>query len=201
MPFNDLVEFVIYVIPGFLVVEIYRASYPAKQKSEFQQIGWSILYGLFIVSVVKWVDKLALQNTLYSNYNGIPGLRFTFTLLLMGIICGLLLILLHKLRYYLSKKQVIKFLAPDPQSIWAKINQIENKDWCAVYLDDGAVYLGYISEFTFDPDKEYQDFLLSCAKRVDDQLEIKYEISGIGVYLNTKDIKRIEFIKGEQSGK
>lgn len=198
MPINNIVEFVLYVIPGFLVVEIYRAAYPAKEKSEFQQIGWSILYGLLIVAIVKWLDKNVLANSLFSQTNGIPGLRFTIALLIAGVIFGLLLILFYKSRFYLSNKtKYLKRIAPDPQSIWAKVNQTINKDWCIIYLDDGAIYLGYISQFTFDPDKESQDFLLSDAKRVDEDLKEKYLVTGIGVYLNTKDVKRIEFLKGQ----
>lgn len=198
MPINNIVEFVLYVIPGFLVVEIYRAAYPAKEKSEFQQIGWSILYGLLIVAIVKWLDKNVLANSLFSQTNGIPGLRFTIALLIAGVIFGLLLILFYKSRFYLSNKtKYLKRIAPDPQSIWAKVNQTINKDWCIIYLYDGAIYLGYISQFTFDPDKESQDFLLSDAKRVDEDLKEKYLVTGIGVYLNTKDVKRIEFLKGQ----
>jgi len=198
MPINNLVEFVLYVIPGFLVVEIYRAAYPAKEKSEFQQIGWSILYGLVIVAIVKWFDKNVISHSLFSQTTWIPGLRFTSALLLAGVIFGLLLILFYKSRFYLSNKiKYLKRIAPDPQSIWAKVNQPTNKDWCVIYLDDGSIYLGYISQFTFDPDKESQDFLLSDAKRVDEELKEKYIITGIGVYLNTKDVKRIEFLKGQ----
>jgi len=198
MPINNIVEFVLYVIPGFLVVEIYRAAYPAKEKSEFQQIGWSILYGLLIVAIVKWIDNNILSNSLYSQNNGIPGLKFTVALLIAGVFFGLLLILFYKSRFYLSNKsKYLKRIAPDPQSIWAKVNQPTNKDWCIIYLDDGSIYLGYISQFTFDPDKDSQDFLLSDAKRVDEDLNEKYIVTGIGVYLNTKDVKRIEYLKGQ----
>jgi len=54
--------------------------------------------------------------------------------------------------------------------------------------------LGWIKDFTFDPDAEDNDFLLADAKRVDDQLTAQYIVTGRGVYLNTRDVKRIEFI-------
>jgi hypothetical protein len=64
-----------------------------------------------------------------------------------------------------------------------------------VYLDDGSIYLGWIKDFTFDPDADDNDFLLADAKRVDDQLAEKYAVTGRGVYLNTRNVKRIEFVK------
>jgi hypothetical protein len=198
MPTNSLVEFIIYVIPGFLVVEIYHAAYPAKEKSEFQIVGWSILYGLLIVTIVKWSDKNIFSYALNTQCEGIPELKFTIVLLFTGLIGGLVLVLFYKSRFYLSNKsKYLKHLAPDPQSIWAKINQPDNKDWCVIFLDDGAIYLGYIAQYTFDPDKDDQDFLLGNAKRVNEKLEEEYIVTGIGVYLNTKNVKRIEFLKGQ----
>jgi len=64
-----------------------------------------------------------------------------------------------------------------------------------VYLDDGAIYLGWIKEYTFDPDVESNDFLLAGAKRVDDNLNTTYLVNGQGVYLNTRNVKRIEFVR------
>lgn len=197
MPTEHLFEFVLYVIPGFLSVEIYRTIYPAKQKSEFAQIGWSILFGVLIVVTVKWVDKSIFNNQLYSNTQEFPGIRFTAALLSCGVFVGFVRVLLHFIRFQLSQRyKLCKDLSPDPQSIWAQINQPNNKCWAVVFLEDDSIYMGYISRYTFDPDNTDQDFLLGEAKRVDENLAEKYSVDGIGVYLNTRDVKRIEFIKG-----
>jgi len=199
MPINTLIEFIVYVIPGFLSIEIFRAAHPAKQKSEFAQIGWSILFGIFIVIIIKWSDRNILNNQLFSDQSGIPGIRYSFALLFGGFFLGLVRICFHNLRYYLSRRfKYLEKIAPDPQSIWAKINYKTNKNWAVVYLNDGSIYLGYISKYTFDPDKDNQDFLLSRAKRFDEHLQEKYIITGIGVYLNTRDVKRIEFFDGKK---
>jgi hypothetical protein len=34
------------------------------------------------------------------------------------------------------------------------------------------------------------------AKRVDEELKTVYVVNGQGVYLNTRDVKRIEFVQG-----
>jgi hypothetical protein len=114
------------------------------------------------------------------------------------MIVGLLKIFIHVIRFKLSiKYPKLQFIAPDPQSIWVKINSPINKCWAVVYTDDNSIYLGWISEYSSNPHIENQDFLLSKAKRVDDKLNVIYPINGIGVYLNTKNIKRIEFLKGK----
>lgn len=198
MPVNSLIEFVVYVIPGFLAVELYRATYPVRERNEFHQIGWSILFGVIIVSVVKWIDTFYLDNYLKSDQIDSPTLLFLISILSGGIILGLIRIYFHLFRIRLSLKyDALSSFAPDYQSIWAKINQPNNEDWAVVYLDDGTIYLGWITTYTFNPDIDNQDFLLKNAKRVDDDLKEIYTVNGIGVYLNTKDVKRIEFIKGE----
>lgn len=78
------------------------------------------------------------------------------------------------------------------------VNSPDNKDWAVIFLDDGSIYSGWISDYRFDPDSSDQDFLLSKAKRVDDDLSPMYEINGIGVYLNTRNVRRIEFVKPAQ---
>jgi hypothetical protein len=112
-----------------------------------------------------------------------------------GLLFGTLLIAIRWTRFTLSKKYAtFSWLEPDPQSIWRKVNQSSN-EYAVVYLDDGAIYLGWIGEYTFDPDAESNDFLLAGAKRVDDQLKTIYLVNGQGVYLNTRNVKRIEFVR------
>lgn len=90
------------------------------------------------------------------------------------------------------------FLEIPSQSLWKKIISSSNQDWVAVFLDDGAIYLGWIREFSANPNYENQEFLLKYAARVDENLEFVYEVTGIGVYLNTKNVKRIEFIRNKE---
>lgn len=197
MPVNSLIEFVVYVIPGFLAIEIYRAAYPVRERNEFYQIGWSILFGVIIVSFIKWIDSSYLNYYLKSEQTDSPTLPFLISILCSGLLLGIIRIYFHHFRIKLSLKyKLFASFAPDYQSIWAKINQSDNMDWAVIYLDDGAIYLGWITAYTFNPDIDNQDFLLKNAKRVDDNLKEIYAVNGSGVYLNTRDVKRIEFIKG-----
>jgi hypothetical protein len=83
------------------------------------------------------------------------------------------------------------------QSIWAKVNGPRATDWAVVFADDGAIYMGWIKEFTYIPDADDNDFLLSRAKRLNEDGSHQYEIDGQGVYMNTRNVRRIEFVRGE----
>lgn len=194
-PVEHLADFVLYVMPGFIALHLYRAKYPVKKLSEFLQVSWSLIYGIALSGIVRWVDRRYLDGSLHSEAPGLPWVRFIVVLAMSGLLLGGVLILVRWTRFQLAKRsEVFATLEPDPQSIWVKVNQ-PSSDYAVVYLDDGAIYLGWIKEYSFDPDAESNDFLLAGAKRVDDSLNTKYLINGQGVYLNTRNVKRIEFVR------
>lgn len=194
-PVEHLADFVLYIMPGFIALQLYRAKYPVKQLSEFLQVSWCVIYGIVLASTVRWFDHRFLNGLLHGDEAGLPWLRFVIALAVAGLLFGSLLIAIRWARFTLSRKyETLSGLEPDPQSIWRKVNQ-SSTEYAVVYLDDGAIYLGWIREYTFDPDAESNDFLLAGAKRVNDQLNTIYLVNGQGVYLNTRNVKRIEFVR------
>jgi len=193
-PVEHLADFILYVMPGFVALQVYRAKYPVKGLSEFLQVSWSLIYGLILAGFVRWFDHEVLGDLLHSHESGLPWMRFVLALAIAGVLLGAVLISVRWARFALAKRyKLLNWLEPDPQSIWRKVNQ-ESVEYAVVYLDDGAIYLGWIKEYTFVPDSENNDFLLADAKRVDDRLNTIYVVNGQGVYLNTRNVRRIEFV-------
>lgn len=202
MPAQNLIEFIIYIAPGFIAREIYYSYYPRRKKSDFAQITWSLIYGVSIFATVALVDKYLFNYDLCSNSNKFPNFKLTAVLFLGGILLSFILIGVHKLRQYftrddLQRKILGLSLCPNFQTIWEKINHVSNGDWAVVYLSDNSIYRGWIKEYNDNPNSENQDFLLADAERVNDSLNKIYVVSGKGLYLNTRDVIRIEFLKGE----
>lgn len=196
-PVEHVAEFIVYAMPGFLALHIYRSAYPVKGLSEFLQTAWSLIYGVVLASFVRGMDARYLGQLLHSADDGFPRLPFVLGLVTAGVIWGCLLSGFTWMRLTLSDKvEFLQFIAPDVQSIWAKVNQSQATDWAVIFTDDGAIYMGWIKELTYDPDAADNDFLLSQAKRMNEDMTLRYEIDGQGVYLNTKNVKRIEFVRG-----
>ncbi len=197
-PVEHVAEFIVYAMPGFLALHIYRSVYPVKGLSEFLQAAWSLIYGVVLASFVRGIDARYLDHRLHSADDGFPRLPFILGLLTAGVVWGFLLVGFSRVRLFLSDKvRLLGFIAPDVQSIWAKVNQAHSTDWAVIFTDDGAIYMGWIEEFTYDPDAEDNDFLLSAAERLNDDFTSRYKVDGQGVYLNTKNVKRIEFVRGD----
>lgn len=196
-PVEHVAEFLVYAMPGFVALHLYRTVYPVKRLSEFLQAAWSLIYGVVLAGLVRGVDEEYLRHRLHSADEGFPRLAFILALVVAGLAGGFVLVSVNKSRSLLSGRfQALRFIAPNVQSIWAKVNQNQATDWAVVFTDDGAIYMGWIKELTYDPDADDNDFLLSRAKRMNEDGSFQYNIDGQGVYLNTKNVKRIEFVKG-----
>jgi hypothetical protein len=166
-PVEHVAEFIVYAMPGSLALHIYRTVYPVKGLSEFLQTAWSLIYGVVLASFVRGLDARYLGHQLHSADDGFPRLAFVLGLVAAGVTWGFLLSSFTWMRLALSDKVgFLQFIAPDVQSIWAKVNQSQVTDWAVVFTDDGAIYMGWIED-------------------------------GQGVYLNTKNVKRIEFVRGD----
>lgn len=199
IPVENLAEFILYVAPGFIAVEIYRAHFPAKERNTFSEIAQSVIWALVILLAIRFIDEHWLKNWLHSNGDGVPEDRFSIALLIGGVVFGYLGVFQLRFRGLLSSRfDRIEWISSSPDSIWLKLNASNVKDWVVVYIDDGSSYLGWIKEYQYDPDSKHQDFLLTHAKLVDDNLNEIYLVDGMGVYLNTKNVKRIEFVQGRE---
>ena len=198
MPIESIIEFIQYVIPGFVAILVYRAAFPTIEKDSFTEISSCILVGLLTMSALRWFDKNCFNYFFQTNSSATQSLRFYLGIVLFGVIAGLIGISQVKLRILLAHKfKFFSFLAISPEPVWKEINKNSQKNWALVFLDDDSIYLGWIKNYTNNPRVEEQEFLLTNAERVDDKQKSIYKVDGLGVYLNTKNVKRIEFIKGK----
>jgi len=104
MPTENLTEFFLYVIPGFIAFGIFKARYPRKDRDTFFEVTESIIVGIVILSVIKWIDGNLLNYFLGSNITGLPGIRYSLELILTSLITGLLMVGQVELRSFLARK-------------------------------------------------------------------------------------------------
>ena len=143
IPLGDTLVLLLYLLPGFLAMQIYRARYPAKPLSRFEAAGWSILHSFIILLGLataayympgcKALDILNLDT-------GSKIRPVTIVVLLSGgAIWGGILIAWHRLRL-----QLAFFPTPDPQAIWHVVVDNAPKEdlWVLARTRQGVLYLG-----------------------------------------------------------
>ena len=201
MPVDNLADFIVYIAPGFIATEIFKAFFPAKDRNAFSQLTWSIVWALIIVTFIRVIDSAILGNNLHSHTSSpLAEIRFIISLILAGVLFGLIGVLQLKARIWLAhNNEFLENLAPGRDSVWLMINDPDVDDWAVVSLSDGSKYLGWIVNYKYDPNEKDQEFLLGHARKVDEKLKELYLIDGIGVYLNTRDVISIEFVKSNNS--
>jgi hypothetical protein len=200
MTFSDIVQFLLYVVPGFISIEYFRARFPAKARTDFVTISWSVVVGVGVTSLLIWLDTYPLHGLLGHRPTGFPGPVFLVALFASGLLAGVLRVGMRQLRMLLSERvPSLEWLAPRVSTTWARVNQAGTDQWAMVFLDNDVQYLGYIQYFRNDPDAGDQDFLLAEAERVDRNRKPVYHVQGAGVYLNTRDVRRIEFLDSYSS--
>ena len=113
-PVEHIAEFIVYAMPGFVALHLYRTVYPVKGLSEFLQAAWSLIYGVVLASLVRAIDSRFLNSRLHSADQGFPHLAFVLVLILVGFLWGFCLVGLNKLRTVLSGSiKTLRFMAPD----------------------------------------------------------------------------------------
>ncbi|MHA1568670.1 MAG: DUF6338 family protein [Alphaproteobacteria bacterium] len=206
----------IYLIPGFVAREMFLARYPVRKKSTVELIIWSIIYSFVILIALCIISEIFDDPRLnyFNRDTSSLGVKSYLLILVGGVILGVMLILQREIRFWIDKKIPDPFqekpffdlrfrlwmgirsvlrIPPDPGAVWPMVNKQEQGSFAAVFLNDGSIYLGWIGQFTYDPNASEQDFLLQDAKKIDENFNEIYKVEGIGVYLNTKNVKRIEY--------
>ncbi|MEZ4271720.1 MAG: hypothetical protein R3C68_09905 [Myxococcota bacterium] len=57
MTIGSLAAGLLFVLPGFVANELYRAAFPAKKDSDFARVVWSVVYSLIILAVAQLIDR------------------------------------------------------------------------------------------------------------------------------------------------
>jgi len=195
MDFLQVFRVLAYIIPGFIGCRLYQVVYPVKAASDAIVVLWSIIHTFIILvgfGFLSWISGVSRLN-FFSRSPDTIGWRSASLLIVSGFVYGGILCGLHWLR------QRLNLWPPEPKRVWAKVNEQKEGYWALVRLKENEViYLGWISDYTFDPDSPDQDFFLRDARCVDENLKVKYLVAGPGVYLNTRDVQAIEYLYGEQ---
>ncbi|MES0490322.1 MAG: DUF6338 family protein [Leptospirales bacterium] len=201
MKFPDIIVAFFYLLPGFLFLEIYRRFFPARKDRDFARILYSFVASLFIVStayVLNHYFKLnIIGNSDYSiDFFGSNSINYILSFYLYGsaILFGYVRVGFLKLRLYIAKKYDLDFLGTKPDVLWVKLQK--DNQWGIFILSDETRYLGYIKDYTYNPNfPDEVDLLIAEAECVDEKLKTKYRIPGKGVYIKLSNINRIEFLQ------
>lgn len=187
MPFSDVFNILLFIIPGFITNRVFTNHFPGVKDSDLGRIVSSIIYSLLCLGVACFIFKICGSD--FTLESGKIISFEVFALLLISYLFGWLLILLENLKRKYFKSKIRE------QSVWAYLNKQREDSWVVVHLKSNDKYLGWMKNWKFDPNNPNEfDFLIADARKVDSEWNEIYKIDGEGVYFVSSEISHIEYI-------
>ena len=88
MPIENIIEFLLYIAPGYIAIQLFRFHWPVEKKDSFHDIALSVISGVAIISILKWTDKHWFNYFFESNLSGFPSAKFLSGIIIIGLISG-----------------------------------------------------------------------------------------------------------------
>ena len=193
---TDLVYIIALIMPGYIAISIFDVKYPPIKNSFGEKSLLSLVYSLVIISTLLFIvgeDTFTITKTSKDGISIIS--KEIFIVVGTGIISGILLILFSELKFWLSRRyENLQWLEPGYRSVWARMNyknRFQENRWCQVILNDGSNYIGWIKDWSYDPNEREFDFYLRETEQVGDMCN-NYELEG--VYIKSENISHIKYI-------
>ena len=186
MGIENIYQLLIYIVPGFLANEVYRSRYPAKKISDVDKIIYSLIYTIFILTVLQ-LFGYQIPN---EQGNILSIIINSMIPILSGIVLGVLLIFGWKIRLKIT------FLGPSQVSVWGEILEKYKTCWAVVTLSDGNTrYMGWVSLYSFDPNELIQELFLKDVMLVDEHHQLIQNMTGEGMYFKSDNIMSLEIFQ------
>lgn len=204
MDAGQVIQTVLYVIPGFIATGIMFFRVPTRKRSDFERLTISVIFSIPIYGLGLLLDKLTPVS-----FTSNTALYFAFSVP-CAILAGYLVSGIMKAVWFpdvVQKILKVDFdLAPGVWNLIFDVRKRERIDawdgWVKVYTMDGATYLGYASHYTIEPDVPEKELFLSRAYRLqmDAAGNVMQEIPiDHGVFLPSQAITRVEFLRGQDA--
>lgn len=154
----------IYIVPGFIVLKIIETFTPKKKQAQMETILWSLFYSFIIVlasAVAIWVyEKICLFANIKSLEIKNGDNVYIAISLVLSLIIGFIITKVSNSCIGEKITAAFNYNMSPGEDIWFKSLQTKKGAWATVYLKNGLIYTGIISEYTANPDDETKLLLL-----------------------------------------
>lgn len=152
-------QLLLLFIPGFVALIIKTRYLPQKKPDTFETSMYSILYS-FIVRILfellRWIKNRFLSGVILLGNEYCKQFVFLF----LGAVLGYALVKAHTSSFGIAVSRFFnKYLDPDA-GVWEKAMRNRKGAWATVYLRNGMIYVGALTDFTDDPNEDKKDLIL-----------------------------------------
>ena len=198
----ESLEIVIYtgmfLVPGYIMNEIISTLMPIKREGENAKFLKFIGYSIFNFTLWIWAFWLLVKNI--NSTRTLYWVIFVLLILVTSIFSGTVIGLIRKLEIIrkIAKYFNVQIEHPIPTAWDYKFSKTKNNCWIVIALTDGKFVRGiYGGKSLSSTDAEYRDIYLEEVYLIDDAGNWKRRERTEGIWINSTQIKYIEFLAWE----
>jgi hypothetical protein len=187
---DKLIIFILFIVPGFISLKIYRLLVPGEINKLSDIIIEAIAYSCLNYALFSWLIFLDIHFKIYQNFLWLHLFIIFFLLFISPIIISFIFWLI---RYNLKK--TIFFHHPIPKP-WDYVFSKKEPYWIIIELNDGQRIGGVYEENSFAssyPNDE--QIYLEQYWKIDGSKFIQPIHRTKGIMLSRENIKKVEFYK------
>ncbi|MDH7578468.1 MAG: DUF6338 family protein [Bacillota bacterium] len=202
----------VYVVPGYIAMEVKNFLLPTRKKETFSRFLESVLLSYVILGIFETFWHLFRHDSTYS-FSISADFRYGLLLVFLGVIFGFILALLIKSHFTQKFLQLIGVTTNYYPSLWNEqldgtvrkkktfIGKNDDYIFVRVYLDnERVIYDGFLNAYDSDPNNQERNIYLigyRCFSYDGDEIANNYGNWKTGVLIKGDRISRLEFMELE----
>lgn len=188
---NNLILFIIFIIPGFISIKIYEMITPVDKRDFSKSIIEVIVYSCFNYAALSWLIYLLLKNQFIIDRTFLYILIIVFILLIFPILWPILLL---KIIHWGFIKKIVTNPIPKP---WDYVFLKREPYWIIIHLKNGKMVGGIYNTDSYASLYPIEEQLyLQQVWKLDSNGKFKTPIDRTkGIIVMREDISSIELFK------
>lgn len=164
MELSDLTQAILFLLPGFLAVEVKNFLTPTRRRSDFERLWESVILSLVAYGVTYSIF-LTGASVVKSAPPTIRTTAFVVPDFVVAILLGYLWAKVLKSHWFSQVAERVGVQYTAEPSFWAELLRFRSQGplrggWVRVYLEDGTKYIGTVTRFTTDPNEPDRELVL-----------------------------------------
>lgn len=202
---TNLPLLLIYIIPGYVTIEVKNYILPSNKKDNFKQF-LSSLFISYILIIIADFSRYVWHYLFYPDSSfsrlSLTSSKTVILLIILGIIVGYLFARLLESSWFLVILTKLKFDPSTHATVWnqvfSKSSKSNTSPYLRVYLGkENLIYEGYLKYHTCNPSEQIRELYLVGYRSYDydgQLLEDNYGQYDIGALINYSQISRLEVL-------
>jgi hypothetical protein len=157
---DSIQQIVLFLLPGFWTFTFFFYLIPAKKKTDFEMLVWTIAISATLSFVTAGLINLINYITHLKTTLTTTGIGFEITTIILGLILAFIFAKLIRNNHLRFINKLLKINIYSLSRQWNVFLSVKEGTVIKVFLNNGINYVGIINEFSADPNDDLLELVL-----------------------------------------